>query len=77
MEINMRSFEIEASNGGDAFVVVLKDGNTVVAEHTVPCDQADDDDAHVRDDAFCECESIGNTWVATGKDPYDRSLFLS
>lgn len=77
MEINMRSFEIKPSNGGDEFVVVLKDGNTVVAEHTFPCDQVDDDDAHVRDDTFRECKNIGNTWVATGKDPYDRSLFLS
>ncbi|BCR30351.1 hypothetical protein KAM448_19010 [Aeromonas caviae] len=72
----MRSFEIKPSNGGDACVVVLKDGNTVVAEHTFPCDQADNDE-HVRDDAFRECESIGNAWVTTGKDPYDRTLFLS
>lgn len=74
---NMRSFEIKPSNSGDVLVVVLKDGNTVVAEHEFPCDQADDDDANVRDDAVRECESIGNTWVATGKDPFDASLFQS
>lgn len=73
----MRSFEIKPSNSDDAFVVVLKDGNKVVAEHTFPCDQINDDDANMRDDAFRECESIGNTWVSTGKDPYDRSIFLS
>ncbi len=74
---NMRSFEIKPSNSGDVLVVVLKDGNTVFAEHEFPCDQADDDDANVRDDAVRECESIGNTWVATGKDPFDASLFQS
>lgn len=61
MEINMRSFEIEASNGGDGFVVVLKDGNTVVAEHIFSCDQVNDDDVNVRADALSECKSIGNT----------------
>lgn len=73
----MRSYKIEPSNGGDGLVVLLLDDNTVVAEHIFPCDQANDDDVNVRADALSECKSIGNTWVATGKDPYDRTLFLS
>lgn len=73
----MRRYKIEPSNGRDELVVILLDGNTVVAEHTFPCAQADDDDVDVRDDALRECKSIGDMWVATGKDPYDGSFFLS
>lgn len=73
----MRSYKIEPSNGRNGLVLLLIDGNTVVAEHTFSCDQADDDDVNVRDDVLRECKSFGDTWVATGKDPYDGSLFLS